>query len=170
MADFKTAFNFVMQNEDSTLSGIVTTDEGGRTRFGVAEKYHGNLADDFFTCDKEKALAEAEVIYQEQYWGAIDGDEIADQECANKLLDMCINLGDANAIHMLQTSLNFLSRGSVTEDNRFGPRTLAALNAAPPLRLTSVLRQSCVHHYEQIAQRRPVTEAEYSSWMRRAAK
>lgn len=170
MADFKTAFNFVMQNEDSTLSGKVTTDEGGRTRFGVAEKFHGNLADDFFTCDKEKALAEAEVIYRDEYWNAIDGDQITDQDCADKLLDMCINLGDANAIHMLQTSLNFLSRGSVTEDNRFGPKTLAALNAADPIALHRALRASCVQHYQHIAQNRPVTEDEYSSWMHRAAK
>lgn len=170
MADFKKAFDFVMVNEDSTLSGKVTVDEGGRTRFGVAEKYHGNLADDFFTGDKEKALEEASVIYRDEYWNAISGDEIVDQDCANKLLDMCINLGDANAIHMLQTSLNFLQRGSVKEDNRFGPKTLAALNVANPITLHRALRQSCVHHYQQIATNRPVTESEYSSWMHRAAK
>jgi hypothetical protein len=49
MADFKPAFLFTLQHEDSTRSGKVTIDAGGRTRFGIAEKFHPDLPEEFFT-------------------------------------------------------------------------------------------------------------------------
>ncbi|PYV10095.1 MAG: hypothetical protein DMG23_08815 [Acidobacteria bacterium] len=39
-ADFESAFSFVMRHEDPGLNGIITVDQGGRTRFGVSEKAH----------------------------------------------------------------------------------------------------------------------------------
>ena len=59
-ADFKTAFLLTLQHEDSTRSGKVTEDAGGRTRFGIAEKFHPDLPEGFFTGLAEDALAEAE--------------------------------------------------------------------------------------------------------------
>ena len=60
MADFNLAFIFVLQHEDSTCSGKVTVDAGGRTRFGIAEKFHPDLPEEFFTGPAEDALGEAE--------------------------------------------------------------------------------------------------------------
>ena len=70
MADFKTAFLFTLQHEDSTRSGKVTVDAGGRTRFGIAEKFHPDLPEEFFTGPAEDALAEAEKIEEREYWDA----------------------------------------------------------------------------------------------------
>jgi len=56
MADFKTAFLFTLQHEDSTRSGKVTVDAGGRTRFGIAEKFHPDLSEEFFTGTAEDCV------------------------------------------------------------------------------------------------------------------
>ena len=56
MADFKAAFAFVLQHEDAARAGKVTVDAGGRTRFGIAEKFHRDLPEEFFSGPAEDAL------------------------------------------------------------------------------------------------------------------
>ena len=58
MADFKPAFAFALLHEDATQSGKVTMDAGGRTRFGIAEKFHPDLPEEFFTGPAEDVLLE----------------------------------------------------------------------------------------------------------------
>src|SRR5712671_3206512 len=87
MADFKMAFLFTLQHEDSTRSGKVIVDAGGRTRFGIAEKFHSDLPEEFFTGPAEDALAEAEKIEEREYWDSMRLGEVENQNVANKLLD-----------------------------------------------------------------------------------
>src|SRR5262249_1211396 len=47
MAEFKVAFMFTLHHEDPSGSGKVTEDVGGRTRFGIAAKFHPDLPEDF---------------------------------------------------------------------------------------------------------------------------
>jgi hypothetical protein len=49
MASFSPAFDFVMNDEDPHRKGKVTEDAGGQTRFGIAQKFHPELPEDFFT-------------------------------------------------------------------------------------------------------------------------
>ena len=79
MADFNPAFAFVLLHEDPTCSGKVTGDAGGRTRFGIAKKFHLNLPEEFFTGPAEKALAEAERIEEQDYWQPMRLAEIENQ-------------------------------------------------------------------------------------------
>jgi hypothetical protein len=79
MADFKTAFLFTLQHEDSTRSGKVTVDAGGRTRFGIAEKFHPDLPEEFLPGRRKPALAEAGKIEERL-------SEVKNQNVTNKLL------------------------------------------------------------------------------------
>src|SRR5215831_17593978 len=135
MADFKAAFAFVLQHEDSTRSGRVTVDLGGRTRFGIAEKFHPDLPEEFFSGPAEDALAEAEKIEEREYWDAMRLAEIENQNVANKLFDMGVNLGTRQASFYAQRAMNALVAvdARVAEDGVIGPRTLAAINAADPI-------------------------------------
>src|SRR5689334_4991038 len=127
MADFKAAFVFVLQHEDSTRSGKVTVDAGGRTRFGIAEKFHPDLPEEFFTGPAEDALAEAEKIEEREYWERMRLAEIYDQNVANKLLDMGVNLGSRQAAVYAQRAVNAFAR-HVAEDGVMGEKTLMAIN------------------------------------------
>src|SRR5579864_4087510 len=106
MADFKPAFAFVLLHEDATRSGKVTVDAGGRTRFGIAEKFHPDLPEEFFSGPAEDALAEAEKIEECEYWDSMRLAEVESQNVANKLFDMGVNMGVRQAAVYAQRAVN----------------------------------------------------------------
>lgn len=69
MADFVTAFNYAMSNEDPTLSGIVITDsDGGQTRLGLDSKSNPELLKiRFYDEPLEQALVIAKYTYRYKY-------------------------------------------------------------------------------------------------------
>lgn len=102
------------------------SDPGGKTMFGITERtarrngYTGEMR----FLPRETAIA----IYEAEYWTPIRGDELS-PALAFPLFDCAVNSGPPLAIKLLQTSLGVLS------DGIFGPKTLAALDAAEPLSL-----------------------------------
>ena len=119
MADFKPAFEFVLQHEDATRSGRVTVDAGGRTRFGIAEKFHPELTEEFFTGPAEDALQEAQKIEKRDYWDCLRLSEVENQNVANKLFDMGVNMGVRQAAVYSQRGVNVL----LSPSTRDSPRT-----------------------------------------------
>jgi len=170
MAEFKAAFAFVLQYEDSTCSGKVTVDAGGRTRFGIAEKFHPELPEEFFSEPAEDALAEAEKIEEREYWDAIRLADVEDQNVANKLFDMGVNMGVRQAAIYAQRAANAVVRedARLAEDGVIGPRTLAAVNAADPVAYRQLLCELSAAHYRHLAAVNPAQAANLAGWMKRA--
>jgi len=170
MADFKAAFGFVLQHEDSTRSGKVTIDAGGRTRFGIAEKFHSDLPEEFFTGSAEEALAEAEKIEEREYWDVMRLVEVEDQNVANKLFDMGVNMGVLQAAVYAQRAANALAAADarLAEDGVIGPRPLAAINAAGPMAYYQLLRQLSAAYYRHVAAVNPAQAVNLAGWMKRA--
>ncbi len=76
---------------------------------------------------KNLSQSEAMSIYKKLYWDVIKGDEIADQYTANIVLDG--QLQHRFNVRLLQQSLNSIGF-SLAEDNKFGKKTITALNEA----------------------------------------
>ncbi|MBZ5490710.1 MAG: hypothetical protein LAO76_07245 [Acidobacteriia bacterium] len=167
MADFKTAFLFTLQHEDSTRSGKVTVDAGGRTRFGIAEKFHPDLPEEFFTGPAEDALAEAEKIEEREYWDTMCLAQVENQNVANKLFDIGVNMGVRQATVYAQRAVNSQGR-QLTEDGKMGPRTLAAINAMDPQTSYGLLCQFSIWHYRHIATNNPAQSMNLAGWLKRA--
>ena len=167
MANFEEALVFVLRNEDPHLSGVVTNDSGGRTRFGIAERFHPQLGDEFYNGSSESAVERAREIYRSEYWRAIRGDEISDQAIATKLLDMAVNMGARQAIVLCQQALNAMEF-QLREDGIYGARTLAAINRANGALLAVHLRESCASFYQHLAAVRPDAEQYLHGWLARA--
>jgi len=170
MADFNAAFAFVLQHEDSTRSGKVTVDLGGRTRFGIAEKFHPGLPEEFFSGSAEDALAEAEKIEEREYWDAMRLAEVENQNVANKLFDMAVNMGVRQAAFYAQRAMNVLATvdARVAEDGVIGPRTLAAINAADPIAYYQLLREFSGAFYRHLAAVNPAQAVNLAGWLKRA--
>lgn len=177
MSDFKEAFDFTMQHEDAQLSGVVTTDTGGRTRFGIAQKFHTDLDDRFFDGPAEDALATAEQIYEHDYWGPMRLAEVENQNIANKLFDMGVNMGIHQAVHLAQRALNALiSAGAqpppaaeaLLEDGIIGDHTVAAINAADPIQLHGMIAEMCKAFYIHIVTNNPAQAVNLHGWLKRA--
>lgn len=163
MTDFKTAFLFTLQHEDSTRSGKVTIDAGGRTRFGIAEKFHPDLPEEFFTGPPEDALAKAEKIEEREYWDAMRLTEVENQNVANKLFDMGVNMG------VRQSAIYAQRAARVVEDGVIGAKTLAAINAANRIAYYQALCELSAAHYRHVAAVNPAQAVNLEGWLTRAS-
>src|SRR6185437_13795 len=141
MANFDDALAFVLRNEDPHLSGIVTEDSGGRTRFGIAGRSHPELGGGFYFGPAEEALATARAIYRTEYWRPMHGDAIDDQSVAAKLFDMAVNMGVRQAVMLCQRAVSAVAALRLVEDGIPGSRTLDAVNRANPEALLAQLRE-----------------------------
>jgi lysozyme family protein len=173
MADFKPAFAFVLLHEDPTCSGKVTEDAGGRTRFGIAGKFHPELPEEFFTGPAEEALAEAEKIEERDYWAPMRLGEIENQNVANKLLDMGVNMGVHQAGVYAQRAANYLlgraaAAGRLVEDGKIGEKTLAAINALEAREYYQALCELSEAHYRHVAAVNPEQAVNLQGWLKRA--
>lgn len=171
MANFEDAITFVLRNEDPHLTGVVTEDSGGRTRFGIAERFHPELGEEFFEAPAEIALEAAREIYRRQYWEAIRGDEICDQQIATKLLDMAVNMGVRQATMLCQRALNSIPHLHVGEDGVCGKETLSAINSTAANHsalLMQHLRDASASFYQHLAAVRPEEQPYLRGWLNRA--
>ncbi len=165
MAQFEPAFNFLMQHEDQGLTGKVTCDSGGVTRWGISQRAYPDLD------IRNLTLEQAAQIYRRDYFTPVHGFDIADQRIASKLFDMAVNMGCKEAVLLLQSALNTHCQpraALLTEDGKFGPATLAAMNAADTSLLLVGLVEVSREHYRHIAMIRPDEAKDLPDWLRRA--
>ncbi len=169
MASTSSAVLYVMRNEDRKLSGVVTTDRGGKTRFGIAQKYHPSIAPSFYTCPALDALAQAQQIYTSDYAKPLSLASISSQPIANKLLDVAINCGTGISATMAQTGANNLG-AKLRVDGSLGPVSIAAINGVDSGRLMGQLIVLSQTHYREVAARDHATPNEIASWLTRAGR
>lgn len=165
-SQFQPAFDFLMQHEDPGLTGKVTVDSGGVTRWGISQRAYPTLD------IRNLTLEQAAQLCRRDYFEPIHGFEIDVQQIASKLLDMAFNMGVGTAVVMLQTALNIHCQGNdlLREDGAMGPRTLQALNNADPSLVLVGLVEVSRQHYQYIAATNP-NEAKYlQGWIARAEK
>lgn len=133
MANITAAVEFVLKQEDATLSGIsknTTGDKGGLTRFGVAANFHPELLrSGFYTCMRDEALAIAIKVYKREYADPMYLDRVKSDTVAKAMLSFGILRGVGNSLLTLQESLNDLG-STLIVDGSMGPKTLAAINGA----------------------------------------
>lgn len=130
MADFESAFEFVMNHEDPQRSGKVTEDAGGQTRFGIAQKFHPELRPEFFSAPAEDALKQAEEILRRDYWERMRLSDVHNQNVANKLFDMAVNMGVHQAGVYAQRAANGLITAQVALPSAVAQRSMAASASA----------------------------------------
>jgi lysozyme family protein len=153
----------VLGFEDSTLSGKITVDAGGRTRFGIAERYHPELQNSLFftTMGSEAALKIAESIYRSRYADPLCVEQISNQDVANKLLSLAVNVGVKRASTWLQDAV------LVQGDGRIGPLTLMALSGANAFDVLDDLKADAERFYLADVQEHPEFRQYLDGWLAR---
>ncbi len=166
MANVDAAIDYVLGWEDATLSGaITTTPDGKRTRFGIDEHWHPELTNCLYysSMGQVAALQIARGIYDISYCQPLCIAEIENQEIANKLLSLGVNVGVVNAARMLQDAV------TVVGDGRIGPLTLHALDLAEPEKVLADLRAEAESYYDALVKANPNLAVYRAGWLRRAA-
>ena len=161
MAQFQPAFEFMMSHEDPGLTGVVTVDSGGKTRYGISQKAFPEL-------DIENlSIEQAANIYRNNYWFPMHGPDTREQVIANKLLDMAVNMGVRAATVITQKACGDAGN-SVVADGQFGMLTLISVNNCDADTLLDCLRSRSKDHYCRIAAANPDEGKYLNGWLSRA--
>lgn len=122
MADFEKAFEKLMALEGGYVAH--TKDPGGETKFGITKRSYPNLNIKTLTMD------EAKVIYLRDWWTPHRYGEMNDQELAEKVFCLAVNIGPHHANKLLQRAVNKVESAGLNIDGIIGPKTLAAINGS----------------------------------------
>lgn len=93
-----------------------------------------------------------ESFYQHNFWTPYI-QKIVSQDVANWVFDKGVQAGIGQATKLLQRA------AGVTDDGKFGPATLKAVNSADPQALLAACKQQAVAFYQQLHKQDPVKYA-----------
>jgi lysozyme family protein len=180
MAQCLPAILIVLDHEGSEFC----VDTGGPTKFGVtlaslieAGDWDGdgyvdgdyNRDGRIDTVDIRMMTREDASAFYEMWWNKLNLGHIAWQDAANKIMDMTVNMGPAQATVLVQRASNSCSTNQITVDGKLGPQTLAALNNLPPRFILPRLRDQMKYFYTAIDRINPTKYHKYlAGWLNRA--
>lgn len=124
MTDFDRAVEAVLRIEDPKLAGVVTTDSGGVTRWGISKRAYPSTDVANLTLDQAKFL------YKTDYWTEASCDDYA-WPLSLFVFDAAVNQGVDAAIRMLQEV------AETPVDGRVGVNTLKAIGKREPVELAA---------------------------------
>lgn len=121
---FDEAFELLIGHEGGYVNN--PKDPGGETKYGISKRSYPQEDIAALTLSRAKLLA-----YRD-YWGPAGCDALP-KECRFTMFDLAYNSGPKTAVRMLQSVVG------ADVDGVLGPRTLAAVNSMPPLRVAARL-------------------------------
>jgi len=160
MADFGPAVTLTLQHEGGFYHNPVTgeiVNHGITLKFVQSSGYKPD-ADEAFI--QNLTTAEASAIYQTYFWNANHIGSINDQNLANKVFDLTVNMGPA-ALKLLQSAVNCAADGVL------GPISIAQINARDPVELLAEYKQLAAQRYAEIAQGNPELAGDLTGWLSR---
>lgn len=169
MATFEAAIDWVINHEGGEL-----TKDPVWTRWGVTLPEIKTAGLDY-NQDGVVDLADIDGLTREEareFYRQMDWREefayIADQRVATKVLDLCVNVGEKQAIKLLQRACRAVTGYALTDDGVFGSRTLAATNGSDPGRLLAAMASEAAGFYRLISAARADYKQYLNGWLNRA--
>jgi lysozyme family protein len=175
MAEFEPAIQHTLQEEGGFFQNPVT---GEVCNFGITHwtlRALGYLAQqptreatpDEVAFVKGITPTWAAGFYLKHYWPGIEC--LRDQNLANKVFDLSVNLGKGTAVELLQKAINALGNAGLTVDGQIGPKTCAAANQQSPAALLAFYRDEAAKYYREVAAANPQLACDLNGWLKRLA-
>lgn len=133
------------------------SDRGGRTQWGISEKSNPQA-----WLDGKVTEPEARAIYEFKYVTGPGFDKIKDERLFRQLVDFGVPSGPGVAIMKLQALVG------AKVDGVLGPKTLALVNAAEPVRLNNQLALERIKMIGRIVHKNPSQSKFLNGWLNRA--
>ncbi len=168
MADFVTALEKTLQHEGSDFVDD-PHDKGGATRFGITLNFYQETIDKKATSEDIKNLTPNTVgfLYHKYFWEPNRYQLIDSQKIANKIFDLCVNIGP-HANKMLQQAINMAALElTVKEDGIIGSQTIAALNKLSEDKVYSELIEEALQYYTNLVKNNPDQHVYLEGWLHR---
>ena len=179
MADWNTAYNWMMDNEDAARACAQVPDA---CPSGVAGPCHaisginsGAWPAEFAAIKAVKRAGREPLVqqfYQNHFWNRWFAQLNSDDIC-KRIFDFAVNAGSSTSVRCLQQAVNSLLAAGETqlaEDGGWGPKTLGAANAADPAALVSAFQTERVAYYQAIVAADPAKAKYLAAWIARARK
>ncbi len=154
MAKFDQAIGYILDNEQEGP----TVDQGGVTKWGIAQKFHTDV--DVPNLTRAGAIE----LYRIEYWNPMF-DGISDERAATKIFDFYVNMVPSSAVKVVQRSVR------LTDDGKWGPKTEQAVNAVQDRQkfYDELTAQLCKHYCDDVLAK-PEEANDLLGWLRRAVK
>lgn len=177
MAKFNKAIEFVLENDGGFV--FHPNDPGGATNHGVSLRTLRQLEDndlDDWNFDKDgdvdaddvKLMAKGAAIkfYEKHFWSKYF-DRLLDQQIATKVFDMAINMGQRQAVKILQRARNQI-KITLIVDGVIGLKTVGAVNEISSTLLHYLIIAEQARFYFDLVDKKPSRGVFLLGWLRRA--
>lgn len=177
MADWNTAYNWMMDNEDRARACAQVPDAPPAGVPGPCYAISGINSGAFPTQFSEiAALAQSDrgpavqSFYQNHFWNRWI-EQLESDELCKRVFDFAVNAGPGTSTKCLQRAVNSLGPDkAIAEDGGWGPATVAAANAADADALVYAFKAHRVAHYQAIVDANPADARYLAGWSARAQK
>ncbi len=179
MADWNTAYNWMMDNEDAPRACKQVPDAPPTGFTGACYAISGInsavFAAEFSAIaavDQSHREPLVQQFYQNHFWNNWYAQVNSDDVC-KRVFDFAVNGGTGASVKCLQEAVNSLAPAGapqLKEDGGWGPMTLAAVNAADGAALLAAFKAKRAAYYHAIVAKNPAKAEYLDAWLARAAK
>lgn len=180
MSDFDEAISFVIRHEGGL--NVNQNDRGGITNHGISLRYlRGLVTSDLVKYGifetpseetiKELTLAQAKNIYYGEFWLNAPFERIDNQEHANYIFDMAVNLGISPAIKCVQRACWAVMRrwDHLIDDGILGNKTIETIHRCGFM-IMPAIRAERGNYYRNIVKNNPDQKEFLDGWYNRTYK
>lgn len=171
MANFEPALEITLKNEGGFFHNEQTGEVVNRGITLTLVKGSGlcPTANEEFI--KDLTEEETEEIYRRFFWDQYNIGQLEDQNLANKVFDLTVNMGPGTAVRegalsLLQQAINRCG-GNCVVDAALGPHTVGEANRLSGSQLLTVYRELVKARYQQIAADDPALAGNLAGWLAR---
>jgi lysozyme family protein len=155
MITFEQIIDKVLEHEGGYVNDPY--DKGGETNFGIAKRWYPDV--DIKNLTKSDAIN----IYYNNYWKPSKADFLPNDLKAT-YFDMCVNMGQRQAVKILQQAINSRKMNKIEEDGVIGEITIENAARISKRRLQAY---RCLF-YGRLVSEEPEQERFYFGWYKRA--
>ncbi len=159
------------------------SDPGGVTNYGISLRFirslsDADLKDAGLECllidDHPQAIRDltkdmAKSIYKKFFWDTLCFDKLGSKNLVIYFFDMCVNMGNANAVKCLQRAIWSITpdiRRTIIDDGILGPKTLQYVNSFS-VSILFTLRSERASYYKLLAAKNPEQKIFLTGWLNR---
>ena len=152
---FFEAIEIILKHEGGYVND--PDDPGGETKYGISKR-------SFPQYDiKNLSIEDAKDIYRRHFWDVSKAEKLKD-ELRLDYFDMCVNMGQRNAVKCIQKAINNAPGDKIAVDGRIGPQTIRESKRISVGRFRSFR----VLYYAKLIMKKPTLEKFWYGWFKRS--
>lgn len=163
MAVFSDAIKIILaaEKEYSTKS----SDYGGETKYGISKRAFPDI--DIFSLTVNQAMN----LIERNYWQPYRLEEINNQDLANRIILLFINMNPAHAAAIIQCAINACgdcNKVPIAVDGVLGSKSIQVINSLPVNTLLDKIRLTAIGYYLSLTDKDSSQIINFRGWVRRA--